>query len=258
MLGVAAASTLRILERRILNDADLVLTDTTLHVNFYQEEYSLHSSKLVALPVGAEEILTGDDPLQCRSPAQPEGEMSVLFYGSFLPLHGIEIILKAASLARDLPIRFDFVGGNKEQVMKLKASCTGFGINRYTHRPWVAFEELIKQTIPEADLCLGGPFGGYRTSKKSHYRQDFPIPGTWQADHYRQDRRTHWISGRQNCLLVPQGHPQALADAIRWAFEQRRRCPRLASGRLIYSEKLSVNVIRHRLSQILSDLRKNK
>ena len=254
--GVAAASAWRILERGILNDADVVLTDTTPHLQFYQQEFLLPSGKLLALPVGAEESSADVHPTQYNSPAKSEDEMSVLFYGSFLPLHGIDIIIEAASLLKGLPIRFDFVGGNDQQARKLKAKCADLGIIRYTHKRWVSFDELINLIIPEADLCLGGPFGNTEQARKVITGKTSQCLALGKPTIIGKIDEDFVLVDLQNCLLVPQGNPQALAQAIQWAFDKRHQLSTIGEqGRSIYSERLSVNVIRQLLSQTLSDLK---
>jgi len=256
MPGVVAASAWRIFERGILNDADVVLTDTTPHVHFYQQEFSLPSSKLLALPVGAEEGAAQIGSSEYKTPTKPQSEMSILFYGSFLPLHGIDIILDAASLMRKLPIRFDFVGGNEKQARKLKAKCAELGIIRFTHKRWVSFDELINLIIPEADLCLGGPFGDTEQARKVITGKTSQCLALGKPTIIGKIDEDIGFVDKQNCLLVPQGNPQALAQAIQWAFDKRHQLSKIGEqGRSIYSERLSVNVIRQLLSQALSDLK---
>ncbi len=254
-LGVAAASAWRFLENSILNDANVVLTDTTPHLHFYQQEFSLPSRKILAMPVGAEESRKKIDSTQYKTPVQPQSEMSILFYGSFLPLHGIEIILQAASLLRDLPIRFDFVGGNEKQARKLIANCTNLAITRHTHRHWVSFDELINVTIPGADLCLGGPFGDTEQARRVITGKTSQCLALGKATIIGRINEDIGFVDKQNCLLVPQGNPQALADTLRWCFDQRHQLAKIGErGRSIYSEKLSVDVIRQLLSKTLSEL----
>jgi glycosyltransferase involved in cell wall biosynthesis len=256
-LGVVAASAWRILESSILNDADLVLTDTTPHLRFYQDEFSLPPDKLLALPVGAEESGTRISPTKFINPKQHRDEMGVLFYGSFLPLHGVDIILDAASLLRELPIRFDFVGGNSRLARKFKTDCANKGVTRYTHRPWVSFDELINVTIPEADLCLGGPFGDTEQARRVITGKTSQCLALGKPTLIGKIDEDIGFVDKQNCLLVQQGRPQALADAIQWAFYQRHHLSKIGEhGKSIYFEKLSVNVIKQRLAKILDDLRR--
>ncbi len=257
MPGVAVASAWRIVERGILNDADVILTDTTLQRHFYQQEFSVSSSKLLALPVGAEERDAQIGSTEYQTPAKPQNEMSILFYGSFLPLHGIDIILEAASLLRDLPVRFDFVGGNEKQARKLKAKCTDLGVIRYTHRRWVSFDELINLTIPEADLCLGGPFGDTEQGRRVITGKTSQCLALGKPTIIGKIDEDIGFVDKKNCLLVPQGRPQALADAIQWAFCQRHDLSKIGEhGKSIYSQKLSVNVIQQLLGDALAGLRR--
>jgi len=259
LLGRAVSSVIRILEQGILNDANVVLTDTTSHLNFYKQEFSLPSNKLLAIPVGAEEVFSKINSTQHISPEQTKREMNVLFYGSFLPLHGIDVILEAASLLRQFPIIFNFVGGNVEQAQKLKADCKNMGITHYTHRHWVSFTELITVTIPEADLCLGGPFGDTEQARRVITGKTSQCLALGKPTIIGKIDEDIGFMDKENCLLVPQGNAQALADVLRWAFNQRRQLSKIGEhGRSIYNERLSVDVIRKLLSQTLSDLRKEK
>lgn len=256
-LGVVAASAWRILESSILNDADLVLTDTTPHLRFYEDEFSLPPDKLLALPVGAEESSAIISTTKLDNATQDKNEMDVLFYGSFLPLHGVDTILEAAALLRELPIRFDFVGGNSKQARKLMTDCANKGVTRYTHRPWVSFDQLINVTIPEADLCLGGPFGDTEQGRRVITGKTSQCLALGKPTIIGKIDDDIGFVDKKNCLLVPQGRPQALADAIQWAFYQRHDLSKIGEhGKSIYSEKLSVNVIKQRLAQTLDDLRR--
>lgn len=257
VFGIAAASAWRAIEHSILHDANFVLTDTTPHVEFYQQEFSLQPQKLLALPVGAEEPISDLIAEQHVIPSPPGSEMNVLFYGSFLPLHGIDIIIKAASLLQDLPIRFDFLGGNETQARKLEVSCKRLGIRQYTHRRWLSFEELINETIPHADLCLGGPFGDTEQARRVITGKTSQCLALGKPTVIGMINEKIGFVDKQNCLLVPQGNHHALAEAIRWAFEQRHLLGSIGEqGKTIYSQKLSRDVIRQLLGKTLSELPK--
>lgn len=235
------------LERSILRRADLVLTDTPAHVTYYQKTFDLPPAKLCALPVSAPEVeRTGLTPSSQPLP------FNVLFFGSFLPLHGVDTIIQAAALLKNLDIRFDFVGGSAQQV---HAACEAVGLTNYTHRSWVPFDELVNRDIPAAHLCLGGPFG--------NTLQGLRVITTKTAQCLAARRPT--IIGRiehdigfidkQNCLLVEQAAPDALAEAIRWAFEHQDRLADIGeSGRELYDAELSTRVVAERLAPLLKAL----
>ena len=184
--------------------------------------------------------------------------MSILFYGSFLPLHGIDIILDAASLMRKLPIRFDFVGGNEKQARKLKAKCAELSIIRFTHKRWVSFDELINLTIPEADLCLGGPFGNTDQAQRVITGKTSQCLALGKPTIIGEIDEKHGFVDKQNCLLVPQGNPEALAEAIRWAHNHREKLALIGDlARAVYAERLSIKVIGNILGKAILDLAPN-
>lgn len=164
-IGGLAALLWKKIEQSLLRDARLVLTDTTLHARYQAEQFGLHEQNIRALPVGA--IEQNGSSLEHLGPPKTDPsekrkitkEMSVLFYGSFLPLHGVDVIVRAARKLSDLPIRFDFVGGDEKRMMAALGEKSERGLINYTYRRWVEFDELLRVTIPSADLCLGGPFG---------------------------------------------------------------------------------------------------
>lgn len=258
-VGALGAMGWRPIEQSILKDADLLLTDTFAHCNFYEQEFLLPARKLLAVPVGASE------PDIIRAPKLPEAttpsnqQMTALFYGSFLPLHGIDVILDAAHKVRDLPIRFDFIGGDSRQATRLASGCTEREITQYTHRAWMEFYELINTAIPNADICLGGPFGNTDQAKRVITGKTSQCLALGKLTIIGEIEEDHGFIDKENCLLIPQGNPDALAKALRWAYSHQERLCRIGEqGRAIYAEKLSIKVIGERLGKAIFDLALNK
>jgi len=254
-LGAIGAAGWRLIEETILNDANLLLTDTSAHVRFYEQEFALPPHKLLSLPVGAEERKTGPASVTRETAKHPNQQMSALFYGSFLPLHGIDVILDAASWVRDLPIRFDFVGGDSRQRSKLVTTCAKLGITRYTHTEWVEFDELINEVIPNADICLGGPFGNTDQARRVITGKTSQCLALGKPTIIGEIDGKHGFVDKQNCLLVPQGNSEALAEALRWTYTNQEQLAVIGErGREIYAQALSIKVIGNLLGQAISDL----
>jgi glycosyltransferase involved in cell wall biosynthesis len=258
-LGAIGATGWRLIEQGILNDANFLLTDTSAHVQFYEQEFAQPRHKLLSLPVGADERKTypgsvTHDPEKCRSQ-----QITVLFYGSFLPLHGIDVILEAASKVRDLPIRFDFIGGDSRQARTLLAACEKLGVTRYTHREWVDFDELINEVIPNADICLGGPFGNTDQARRVITGKTSQCLALGKPTIIGAIDEDVGFIDKENCLLIPQGNSNALAEALRWAYNHQEQLATIGTrGRANYAKKLSVKVIGNLLGQAISDLVPNK
>jgi glycosyltransferase involved in cell wall biosynthesis len=238
-------------ERMMLRHADLVLTDTQLHSEFYARTFALPLQHFYAVPVGAIEPKT--DP-KASAPSEDDA-FSILFYGSFLPLHGVDIIVEAAAQLVDLPIRFNFIGGNKNQAVRLRRHCQTLGVTNFTYRPWVPFEELLENTIPETDLCLGGPFGGSAQARRVVTGKTSQCLALGKATVIGHIDENYGFIDRINCLIVEQSHASALAETIRWAYDNRARLPEIgARGRILYAKRLSTEVIATRLASALQCL----
>ena len=139
--------------------ADVVLADTVAHAARYAEAYGVPGRKLVVVPVGYDDTLF-DPGFAPRAPAS--GPFTVLFFGSFLPLHGVDAVVEAARavLDRDPSIRFRFVGSG-DTWSRAKALAAGLGASNCVFLPWAPAASL-PGIIASADIALG-VFG--RTAK---------------------------------------------------------------------------------------------
>lgn len=239
------------IEGAALTQADAVLTDTRLHSEYLQSQFRIPAEKIIVVPVGAIE------PSSVATTAPPEkNALRVLFYGSFLPLHGIDVILDAAERLRDLPLCFDFVGGTAKDARKLAARMSGAQPARFSYRAWVPFDKLLETDVPAADLCLGGPFGDTPQSRRVITGKTHQFLAAGKATIVGRIDEDCGFTDKSNCLLVEQGNAAALADAIRWAHEHRQLLPGIgAAGRKLHEERYSAPVIGARLAEALSRLR---
>lgn len=249
-LGKLLAPLLFHFERGMLRRADLVLTDTQPHVDLYIAHFGLPKAKILAIPVGA--IETRSSMNSPAAPAADDSHFSVLFYGSMLPLHGVDVIVAAAARLTDLPIRFNFIGGSARQAKRLQRLCSIHGVTHYTHRRWVPLADLVSTEIPHADVCLGGPFGGTPQARRVITSKTSQALALGKATVIGAiDEDIGWID-KNNCLLVPQANPNAIADALRWAFFHRSALQQMgARGKMLYEQKLSIRTIAQRLCPAL-------
>jgi glycosyltransferase involved in cell wall biosynthesis len=93
-------------------------------------------------------------PAQRGSLPGREAATQILFYGSFIPLHGIQYIIKAAHLLQDRPdIQFIMIGSGQTQrdIMDLYRELNPRNITFIDKMDYAALITYIKQ----AHLCLG-------------------------------------------------------------------------------------------------------
>lgn len=246
-LGRLLAPFVHRVERHALLHSDAVLTDTRSHAEYFSRTFGVPPKRIVDVPVGAVEAV----PVEAAATTAPE-TFSALFYGSFLPLHGIDVIVAAAARLTDLPIRFDFIGGRARHARRLRRLCARAGVTRYTYRRWVAFEQLLTAEIPAASVCLGGPFGGTPQACRVITGKTSQGLASGKATVVGKIEGGPNFVDHANCLLVEQGDPVSLSNALRWAHENRSALPGIGRrGRLLYEECLSVRVVAARLTDLL-------
>lgn len=253
LIGRLIAPLVYQLEKTILQRSDLVLTDTRKHAEYYSRTFALPDAKICALPVGAIE----NHAATVGAPLTSPEHFSILFYGSFLPLHGISVIVAAAAQLRDLPIHFDFIGGTSKQARQLRQICMHSGVTRYTHRRWVPLQDLLHTEIPRATLCAGGPFGSTPQALRVITGKTSQGLACGKATIVGRIDEDYGFVDRFNCLLVDQKDPDALAETIRWAYENSAQLAHIGTrGLELYNKRLSVSVIAEKLLPYLQHVTK--
>jgi len=236
-------------EKYILLASDLVLTDTNIHKQYFHELFDTPLEKIEAVPVGTDEDLFRLDASMKKTAKSSLFE--VLYYGSFLPLHGMEIILKAASILREKPIHFTLIGGNRLDLSSFHNTIRQLDLNNVTHIDWVEFEELPNY-IAQANLGLGGAFGNTGQASRVITGKTFQflamakpvVIGMYNGD-------DNGFEDRMNCLQVPRGDEKALANAISWALEHNENLNQIGQlGYELYRSRYSILRISEKLASI--------
>jgi glycosyltransferase involved in cell wall biosynthesis len=136
-------------ERAACRAATCVVLDTPSHGAMFADLYGLDPDRLASVPVGAE---LDAFPRQPPRPAPPPARRPrVLFYGQFIPLHGIDTIIAAARTAPDLDWQ---IIGTGQAAAAIRAGLDADPIDHLTWTDWVDYPRLIDH-IAEADVCLG-------------------------------------------------------------------------------------------------------
>lgn len=106
------ARAIRWLESRALRAADRVLVDTDATGDFFAEEFSLPRERFRRLRVGS---IYDAVPRPRRAKRLPGAPLDVLYVGSYIPLHGLDVVMAAAQRLRDTGIRFTLVGSGQDE-----------------------------------------------------------------------------------------------------------------------------------------------
>ncbi|MBI1969743.1 glycosyltransferase family 4 protein [Candidatus Woesearchaeota archaeon] len=127
--------------------ADAIILDTNAHVDFFVQEFNLSEEKFEVIPVGCDESIF-------KPRKKPEtGKFLVSFYGSFIPLQGVQFIIKAAKLLQPMHVYFELIGeGQTYDTMKELAKDLGCQNVQFLGKK--PLQELPKH-MAKADVCLG-------------------------------------------------------------------------------------------------------
>jgi glycosyltransferase involved in cell wall biosynthesis len=238
------------LDFRALKDADMVLSDTNSHSNYYADEYGVDLKKFRRVFVGT------DDEAFFPRPVDNSGDVFlVMFWGSFIPLHGIRYILKAAQLLENYPeIQFE-LRGRGQTYKEDTAFARSLGLKNVVFNDlWVTQEELPLY-INRADVCLG-VFGETPKAKRviptkaidSMALKKPLITGDSLA-------AREIFEDYQNCRLVPMANPKAIADAILELKNDSKLKTEIAKNAYAdFTSKLSPKVIGEQLKSDLLSL----
>lgn len=215
-----ASALLRSMERRAYQAADLVLLDTQAHIDWVAEEFNLPPERFARVFVGADDrIFHPPGPEDAPPPA--DGSREVLFYGKFIPLHGVETILRAAHLLAGEPdIHFTLVGrGQTYSAARELAAC--LDLPRVTWVDWVDYETLPR-AIWSAHVCLGvfGPEGKALRVIPNKVFQALACGAPVITADSPALRELPPVGPA--LTLIPPGDPGALAEAIRAACARPR------------------------------------
>jgi glycosyltransferase involved in cell wall biosynthesis len=189
--------------------SDLILADTQAHKDYFCQQYRLPSEKIEVLPVGFD-----DDLFRPSTTAKKENRFTVLFFGSFLPLHGVDCILEAAKIvfSVDPSIQFKLVGSG-QTLLLAKDLASKLGLSSVLFEGWLPQSELPHK-IASSDICLG-IFGKTEKAERVVPHKIFQSMGMRKpVITGRTPAIEEFFSHRENIFLIPESNPDLLAQAI--------------------------------------------
>ncbi len=191
--------------------ADRVVLDTRAHADYFVRTFRLPMEKTAAVFVGAEPDVF--PPL----PAQASGAVPiVVFYGQFIPLHGIETIIKAAQAAQQDDIDWVIIGTGQE-ADRIRSMLDSNPIPRLTWIHWAEYSEL-STWLNRATVCLG-IFGDTEKASLVIPNKVFQILMSGKPLITRDSSAMRELiePGSSGVWLVPPADPAALVNAVREA-----------------------------------------
>lgn len=236
--GLARKNLLYWIENSACRLPDMLVIDTAEYAEWFEQTYGITRTRFHLVPTGADDRVFKPAP-----PRHPDGKFHVIYYGSFIPLHGVEHIIQAAALLRDrLDVHFELIGQGPERA-KAQALATDLRLDRVAFTDWIA-ERDLPAYLAHADVLLG-VFGATEQSKRTIQNKIYqglamarPVI-TGDSPTVRAA-----LTHGQHVYLVERGNPKALADAILTLRADPDLRTHLASeGHRLFQERFTVERI---------------
>lgn len=218
--GSLAGKLIRALEGKALRVADLVFMDTRAHARRVERLFDLEEGRCGSVWVGVEteHFSEASAGVRTGSPAAP---MRVLFYGQFIPLHGVDTIVRAAQLLRNEPVEWLIVG--RGQVAgRVRAMLEKDPLPGLQWLEWVEYGQLQRH-LAEADLCLG-IFGASAKAASVIPNKAFQIVAAGRPLVTRDSPAIRELLSHSppDTYLVPPDDPVALSRSVLEHLRSRR------------------------------------
>jgi glycosyltransferase involved in cell wall biosynthesis len=247
-----AARGIALLDRAALRLADAVLVDTQANREYLTQRFGVDPGRIFVVAVGAE-----DEFGPAATPTPPDSApLDVLFIGKFIPLHGVETIVQAASVLRDRGVaaRVELVGtGQTYARARALADSLGLTADTLVWTDWIPFVQLPARTR-RADVALGIFGAGEKAGRV--------VPNKlYQSLACGVASITRWsapvaavLEDGVSALLVPPAEPRALADAIERLTDGGLRERMAAAGRAAFEAHASRAALAEQLLPALAML----
>ena len=150
------------MEAMALRMPQLGLLDTPFYADWFRKQYPRLRTPLDHVLIGVDERIfstpeslpPAKDGEATGVPEHQKNKIRVLYYGSYLPNHGIRTILEAMRLLTDhVEIQLEMVGRGIEQELARELAAK-WELNNVTFVDWLDKPALV-QRICQADILLG-------------------------------------------------------------------------------------------------------
>jgi glycosyltransferase involved in cell wall biosynthesis len=179
----------------------------------------------------------------------------VLFFGKYIPLHGIDTILNAANLLKkekNIHFRMHGTGQLKEDAVRQAQS---LGLENVTFTDWLEDASRLSSEFAPYQVCLGA-FGDTRASRMTIQNKIYEGMAMRKAVITGDSPTVRSVfTDRDHLILCPRADPAALADAIVLLRDDAALLRHISeNGYRMYTERFSTKAIGHQAKKHLEEL----
>lgn len=223
----------------------IVLTINEAYREFFIKALRVKASKVHVLHKGADEAI-----FYPRESGKTGGNFSVGWWGSYIPLHGLPVIVEAAKILRQEDISFSFIGQG-QLFPQIKKMVERDGLTNITLTSYIPQTELV-DSIASFDIVLG-IFSPSAKAGRCVTNKVYEAMSMGKAIITENSPASREIfEHRKNVYFVEPGNPRALADAILELRNDSALRVGLGRGaRTLFEERFTLEKINKELEDIL-------
>lgn len=128
-----------------------LLSDTLEHFNYWQRLFGAFKGKHFVLPVLADKTM-----YYPTEEVRNDEKIKILFYGSFIPLHGIDIVLDAFKILEDKNIKYEAsIIGNGQVFQRMHEKFNQLNLKNVKMDGKFIHESDLANKVRQSDIILG-------------------------------------------------------------------------------------------------------
>lgn len=130
-----------------------LIMNTQPYIEWFEENYQIPAHRFDLISMGTDSQIFAPDPL-VEEPEGAGGEFRALYYGTYIPNHGVPIIIEAARLLAQHPqITFEMVGEGPDRA-EAERLAQAYGLTNITFTGWLE-PHVLRKRIAQSHVCLG-------------------------------------------------------------------------------------------------------
>lgn len=238
------------LDQQSCRVARYAVTDTGAHASYFADTFRIPPDKLLPIYVGCDETLF----YPRNDAAQDRQRFEVFYYGSFLPLHGTEVIVQAANRLRDRPEIHFTIGGDGMCYAATQRMVADLALTNVDLVGWIPLERL-PHYIARASVCLGGHFSTVPKAARVISTKTFQFVAMHKPTIVADNPATRelFVPG-EHVSTVRMGDPAALAEAIQRLADDATFRQHIASGGYeVFRQRLTTEAIADQLVPVIKE-----
>jgi len=203
------AKFIQFVEKKACNISDFIILENNETINYFSKNYGINKDKFKKLIWAANE--NKFPPLELKT---PNNIFNILYFGTFIPFHGVDVIVECANLLSEhKDIAFTLCGDGQTKNDNIELS-EKYNLNNIEFLGHVPFS-LLQKKLKNADMCLG-VFGEVNRRKNSFPNKISQVLASRKSLITRDVPVMHemLLENEKNCILTKPGDAQSLADAI--------------------------------------------